>query len=240
MKGKLKRRWPLNDAIICIQKGQKTKLESLSELLSSQLNVEKYKIFEMENFEGLKQILEMQQLNLPIVPKIDLDRKKIGPKAKQHMNTLLQKFSETNPVEIIENLHQKGEFAFNFDGDIITLDQEDFVIDFEVKEGFAGAKRDSFVVIISTTRNKEMMARGLIKDLARRLQTLRKERGYNPTDILNKASILDLETESLEMVKEKASELSFLVRVKEVNFTESCKEYKEDDIDGQKIRISVE
>jgi isoleucyl-tRNA synthetase len=25
-----------------------------------------------------------------------------------------------------------------------------------------------------------------------------------------------------------------------VNFTESCKEYKDDDIDGQKIRISVE
>ena len=33
-------------------------------------------------------------------------------------------------------------------------------------------------------RNKEMMAKGLVKDIARRLQTLRKERGYNPTDIL--------------------------------------------------------
>ena len=240
MKGKLKRRWPLNDAIICIQKGQKTKLESLSELLSSQLNVEKYQIFEMESFDGLKQILEMRQLKLPITPKIELDRKKIGPKAKQHMNALLQKFSETNPDEIIENLHQKGSFEFKIDGDTITLDQEDFVINFEAKEGFAGAKRDNFVVFISTTRNREMMARGLIKDLARRLQTLRKERGYNPTDILTKASILDLEAESLEMAKEKADELSFLVRVKEVNFTDSCKEYKDDDIDGQKIRISVE
>jgi isoleucyl-tRNA synthetase len=85
-----------------------------------------------------------------------------------------------------------------------------------------------------------MMARGLIKDIARRLQTLRKERGYNPTDILSVASILDLDDESLEMIKEKSEELAFLVRVKQVNFTESCKEYKDDDIDGQKIRISVE
>jgi len=85
-----------------------------------------------------------------------------------------------------------------------------------------------------------MMAKGLIKDLARRLQTLRKERGYNPTDILNKASILDLEAESLEMIKGKEKELTFLVRVKEVNFLESCKEYKDDEIDGHKIRISVE
>ena len=33
---------------------------------------------------------------------------------------------------------------------------------------------------------------------------------------------------------------NLLVRVKQVNFAESCKEYKDDDIDGQKIRISVE
>jgi len=85
-----------------------------------------------------------------------------------------------------------------------------------------------------------MMARGLIKDLARRLQTLRKERGYSPTDILNKASILDLNSESIEMIKAKKEELAFLVRVKNVDFEESCKSYKDDDIDGQKIRISVE
>jgi len=84
------------------------------------------------------------------------------------------------------------------------------------------------------------MAKGLVKDLARRLQTLRKERGYNPTDILNVASILDLDDDSLNMVKENVKDLAFLVRVKQVDFTQSCKGYKDDDIDGQKIRISVE
>lgn len=83
------------------------------------------------------------------------------------------------------------------------------------------------------------MARGLVKDLARRLQTLRKEKGYNPTDILQCAHVLDLDSESLEMVKEKSKDLSFLVRVKTVNF-ESAPQTKEDDIDGQKIRIWIE
>jgi len=84
------------------------------------------------------------------------------------------------------------------------------------------------------------MAKGLVKDLARRLQALRKERGYNPTDVLDSASILDLDQESLAMLKDKTEELTFLVRVKQVNFTQTCKKYKDDDIDGQKIRISVE
>jgi len=85
-----------------------------------------------------------------------------------------------------------------------------------------------------------MMARGLIKDVARRIQTLRKERGYNPTDVLEVASILELDEESQEMIKQKSDDLAFLVRVKNVNFEKTCQEYKEDDIDGQKILISVE
>ena len=76
--------------------------------------------------------------------------------------------------------------------------------------------------------------------MARRIQTLRKERGHNPTDVLEVASILDLDEESLEMIQEKSKDLAFLVRVKEVNFEETCKEYKDEDIDGLKIRVSVE
>ena len=143
-------------------------------------------------------------------------------------------FAETNPEEIISSLQKDGKYDFDIDGEIISLDNEDFIIDFDANENFAVSKRDNYIVFISTLRNREMMAKGLVKDVARRLQTLRKERGYNPTDVLGVASILDLDDESLEMVKERADELAFLVRVKQVNFAESCKEYKDDDIDGQK------
>ena len=240
MKGKLKRRWPLNEAQICVKKGQKVKLESLSKLLQTQLNVEKFKIFEIEKESGLEQILELRQLGLPVNAVIELERKRIGPKAKQHMGNLVKMFEETNPEEIISSLQKENKFDFDMNGKIISLERDDFIIDFDTQENFAVAKRDQYVVFISTARNKEMMAKGLVKDIARRLQTLRKERGYTPTDILEVASILDLDEESLEMINGKTEDLTFLVRVKKVNFTESCKEYKDEDIDGQKIRISIE
>jgi isoleucyl-tRNA synthetase len=240
MKGKLKRRWPLNEAQICLKKGQKIKLESLSELLQSQLNVEKFSIVETEKESGLEQILELKQLGLPVKAIVELERKQIGPKAKQHMGKLVATFNETNPEEIISSLQKYGKYDFDIDGEVISLDSEDFIVGFDASENFALSKRDTYTVLISTSRNKEMMAKGLVKDIARRLQTLRKERGYNPTDVLEVASILELDDESLEMIKDRTKELAFLVRVKQVNFTESCKEYKDDDIDGQKIRISVE
>jgi len=240
MKGKLKRRWPLKHAIICVEKGLQKKIELLSELLQSQLNVEDYKIIELENHEGISEMLEMKKSGVPVIPKIELNRKTIGPKAKQNLNKLLEIFSETKPDEIIQGLEKDGSFTFDVNGTKISLDANDFIIEFDVQEGFTFSRRNDVVGIISTERNEELMARGLIKDLARRLQALRKERGYNPTDVLNTASILDLDEESLSMLKNKTEELSFLVRVKQVNFTQTCKKYKDDDIDGQKIRISVE
>ena len=240
MKGKLKRRWPLNEAQICVKKDQKIKLESLAELLQSQLNVEKFSIVETEKESGLEQLLELKQLGLPVKAVIELERKRIGPKAKQHMGKLVAAFNETNPEEITSSLQKDGKYSFDIDGETISLDEDDFIIDFDASENFAAAKRDTYTVLISTSRNKEMMAKGLVKDIARRLQTLRKERGYTPTDVLGIASILELDEESLEMIKERTEELAFLVRVKQVNFTKSCKEYKDDDIDGQKIKISVE
>jgi isoleucyl-tRNA synthetase len=209
-------------------------------LLQSQLNIEKFSIVETKKESGLEQILELKQLRLPVKAVIELERKRIGPKARQHMGKLVATFAETNPEEIISSLQKDGKYDFDIDGEVISLDNEDFVVDFDASENFAVSKKDNYIVFISTSRNREMMAKGLVKDVARRLQTLRKERGYNPTDVLGVASILDLDEESLEMLKERTKDLAFLVRVKQVNFTESCKEYKDDDIDGQKIRISVE
>jgi len=240
MKGKLKRRWPLKHALICVEKGLQKKIELLSELLKSQLNVEDYKIIELENHEGISEMLEMKKSGVPVIPKIELNRKTIGPKAKQNLGKLLEIFSETKPDEIIQGLEKDSSFTFDVNGTKISLDTDDFIIEFDVQEGFAFSRRNNLIGIISTERNEELMAKGLIKDLARRLQALRKERGYNPTDVLNTASILDLDEESLSMIKNKTEELSFLVRVKQLNFTQTCKKYKDDDIDGQKIRISVE
>ena len=245
MKGKLKRRWPLGKAQICVKKGQKVKLESLSELLQAQLNVESFSIIEVKDDDdsktGLEQIIELDKgLGLPIKPMIELKRKEIGPKVKQHMGRLVEIFNDTSPKEIVSSLQKYNRYDFDIDGNKISLDTEDFVLDFDADTDFALAKRDDYIVIIPTLRDKDMIAKGLVKDIARRLQELRKERGYTPTDILEVASILDLEEESLDMIKQRSEELAFLVRVKQVNFIESCKEYKQVDIDGQKIRLSIE
>lgn len=240
MKANLKRRWPLNEAIICVKRGKKETLESLVGLLRSQLNVERLVIHEAYSFGGLEQIYELKKLGLAVKSNVHLDRKRIGPKAKHLMGALAGVFERTDPDSIADELQKSGTFEFDLDGNSLVLDIDDFEIGLQAKEGFALSGRENLVVLLSTTRNHDMMAHGLVKDVARRLQALRKERGYDPTDMLDVASVLDLESEQEQMLQDRAQDLAFLVRVKRIDLVQSCKEYKDTDIDGQKIRISVE
>jgi isoleucyl-tRNA synthetase len=132
MKGKLKRRWPLNEVIICVKKNQKQQLESLSDLLVAQLNVENYKIVELEHFEGLELLKDLKSAKLPVTAKIEFDRKKIGPKAKKEMTGLLQKFEKISPDEIAEALLKENHFTFDVNETKIKLERDDFVVDFDV------------------------------------------------------------------------------------------------------------
>ena len=52
------------------------------------------------------------------------------------LGKLLEIFSETNPDEIIQGLEKDGSFTFDVNGTKISLDTNDFIIDFDVQEGF--------------------------------------------------------------------------------------------------------
>jgi isoleucyl-tRNA synthetase len=88
-----------------------------------------------------------------------------------------------------------------------------------------------------------LIGKGLLRDLARQLQQLRKERQYNPTDIVNGAYIAGLAEDEVATLSVMKDELTYLVRVKKVIFLEEPVmnvRYKVVEIDGREFKISVE
>jgi isoleucyl-tRNA synthetase len=99
------------------------------------------------------------------------------------------------------------------------------------------------VVFISTTRDKDLTAKGLLRDMARQLQQLRKERQYNPTEILNAAYVASLDGEEIATLSAMKDELTYLVRVKSVELSKEPLDgvnYNTVEIDGREFKISVE
>ncbi|MDI1495858.1 MAG: isoleucine--tRNA ligase [Cenarchaeum symbiont of Oopsacas minuta] len=242
MNGNLKRRWPLDDAIVYLPKGQKEQIEGHLELLRSLLNVEKVSVLEYIGDAGLEQLVGLQKVRAPILATAELNHKKIGPRAREFMPEMIDVFNSTDKQAMAEEISKNSRYVFllgdNSHEVVITSDDVEF--GFESKDDWCISKREGVIVSLSSNRSKEMMVRGLVKDLARRIQSLRKERGFSPTDVLDLVSITGLDDEQVHAISTKKKELGFLVRVRQIDFNDIDAQYKDEDIDGQKIRLAIQ
>jgi isoleucyl-tRNA synthetase len=117
------------------------------------------------------------------------------------------------------------------------------VPEYATSENWVSAIEGDVTVCISGQRDDTLLGEGTMRDLARRVQALRKELGYMPTDILDAVHIADLEAESMALLKPYLEEMAGLVRTKKVYLHGSCSEveteWHESELDGKKICITV-
>lgn len=209
----------------------------------------------------MPRVREMLRAGLPVEPTASLDRKRVGARAGRLMAGLPAALDAIGAQAVAAALCRDGRIGVEVPelagarrggggdaapgGDAprastIELTDGDFVVGFRAADGYAAAEHGGMVVILSTRRSEEMAARGLLKDLARRIQALRKERGCDPAEMLDAASVDGLDARQAELLGQRAAELAFLVRARAVDFGGGCSgPYKDEDIDGQAVRIAV-
>jgi isoleucyl-tRNA synthetase len=81
-----------------------------------------------------------------------------------------------------------------------------------------------------------------MRDIARRVQSLRKELGYVPTEVLNNVYIAGLDKESIKLLQPYTQEMAELVRSKKVQLQTSREkeaEWHEYQLDEKKIYIAI-
>ena len=242
-RAKLKRRWPLKSALVVVPPGRREALLSLWDYLQFRMNVESLpkRINAADPAEGLELYLQMRRFGMPVVPTISLDRKRLGPRMKKQMGELSRIFARTEPMKIISSLEGGGGHTFALAGsDEITLSRSDFVIGYEPDGDHQCATKNGYTVFVSTVRDDAMIARWTLQDVARRLQNLRKESGFEPTAILEEASVLGLDDAAVRMVKSGGYDLASMVRVRRITFERSsAHDYHDVEIDGTPIKIAV-
>ena len=244
MKAQLKRRWPVKQALICSSDLTFLTVEGISNTLKNQLNVENCTIVEICDKTELQKILSLLENKMPIVLDIKLVRKNIAPQVKANMGKVIERFEKINKLELLESLQSSGgKYVLSYEGAEIEISLSDLELSYGVSPGYVMSERDNTIVFISTTRDKSLTTKGLLRDLARNLQAAAKERGYTPTDILSTASIANLEDEEISGLSSSRDELMYLVRVKSIVLLKETMDkinYKVIDLDGRKLKIYVE
>jgi isoleucyl-tRNA synthetase len=110
-------------------------------------------------------------------------------------------------------------------------------------EEWAFAEEGDMRVLIDVQRDESLLGEGLMRDLARRIQSLRKELGYVPTDILDNVHLAGLDGESVKILQPFLNEMKELVRTREIQLHTSCDEAKakwqEYRLDDKKIHVAI-
>ena len=220
--------------------------KEIDNILKTQLNVFEYQLISLtlSNDNILEKIYQMIQFGLPILPKIRLLQKNIAPKVRSDLNRVVNEFKSLEPIDILKSLYLDKHFILKYNNNSqISISIEDVEVSLEAQENFIIVDKEPFIIFLSNLRDKDLIIKGLVRDLARNLQQLRKEKSYNPTEVLSTAYISNLDDEEISILSSSEDYLTYLVRVKSIKFTSKPVDeinYKEIDIDGKKINISIQ
>jgi len=109
---------------------------------------------------------------------------------------------------------------------------------------WASASDGETRVLLDTSRDKNLLGEGVMRDLARRVQALRKELGFVPTDILKTVHVAELDQETVKLLKPYLTEMTELVRAKKVHFhlkrPEVEAKWHESQLDDKTVYVAIE
>jgi isoleucyl-tRNA synthetase len=230
MAAKLKRRWPLAKAVVVVQREIVDAVKKHLQLLSEMTNIKHIEV---------KTNLEEAPLTFKVTPKLDV----LGRRLKEKIIPLKRMLDEADTHNLVEQLDKEGFIIFKIGGVEIEIQRDELIVEYVPNSSYSLSERNGVVVLLFVERDSNLIAEGMIRDLARRLQALRKQKGYNPTEILATAHITGLDDEWINIITPRLKELAYLVRVKNVDLIKEANEdteWMEAEVDGNPIQLAIE
>lgn len=167
----IKVRQPLQCIMIpVVDEDQKRHIEAVKDLIMSEVNVK-----EVRFVEGASGVL---------VKKVKCDFKKLGPKFGKQMKAVAAAVSEMSQ-EAIAELEKNGKYTFQLDGGEAVVEATDVEIFSEDIPGWLVANEGKLTVALEVTVTEELKREGIARELANRIQNIRKSSGFEITDKIN-------------------------------------------------------
>ncbi|MCQ5362786.1 MAG: isoleucine--tRNA ligase [Candidatus Methanomethylicia archaeon] len=203
----------------------------LKRIVLDQANVKEVEVISPEEEEKMKEI------KLVATPSV------IGPIFRGKTKIVAEKIEAMDGKEVLRSLREGKTVIFEVDGERFELKKEYVTIQESVPENYKGASCRFGMVYIDTTKDKDLIAEGLMRDVIRRIQEMRK-RAALKVDAYIKVWIGVPSEEVKELIKGKAREISTEVRAKEMHVDlgriEKGSFRDEWQIDGEEFFIGIE
>jgi isoleucyl-tRNA synthetase len=182
-KAQLRVRQPLSTLHVRVPtEAEQTSLERLGDQVFEELNVKRLAFLPLES----DMLLYTVQPRMPV----------LGPKLGKLLPKVLGALRAGGPAEMqarARMLAETGTLPLTVDGQEVVLTPEELEVEASAREGFVAAEENGYVAVLDTTLTPELLAEGLVRDLTRFVQDVRKHAGLAVEDTISLTLAADAE-----------------------------------------------
>lgn len=223
-KEKIKVRQPLQKIMIpVLDDQQKRDIESVSNLVKSEVNV--------------KEIEMLDDASGVLVKQIKPNFKVLGPKFGKEMKAIAAEVSKLGQ-EDIQKMEREGELLLQLENKTVNLQLTDVEISSQDIEGWLVASAGPLTVALDVTIDETLKKEGIARELVNRIQNLRKESGFEVTDKIDIKILKDGLVENAVSSNEEYIKTETLTA--ELNFEEELEEGTEIAFDEVNTKLFIQ
>ncbi|MDQ0202764.1 isoleucine--tRNA ligase [Pectinatus haikarae] len=161
----------------------------------------------------------------------------LGPKAGRQINEIKKVLASLNGHAAKEELDKNGSLKISLSGGAFTLVREDVEISVTQTEGFATETYNKVVVAIETTLTPELIEEGFVREIISKIQTMRKENGFEVTDRIKVC--VDGNEKIASILKRNCTDIQKIVLADSIESGKLEGFSKEWNINGEKVILYV-
>lgn len=108
--------------------------------------------------------------------------KTLGPKYGKLLGKIREALGALDGNSAMDQLNETGGLTLVIDSETVVLGKEDVLIETARKEGFVTEEDNLATVVLDTNLTPELLEEGYVRELVSKIQTMRKEAGFEVTD----------------------------------------------------------
>ena len=111
--------------------------------------------------------------------------KTLGPKYGKFLGEIRKQLSELDGNKAMDDLNNAGYITLSVNGQDIQLEKADLLIEMVQAEGYVANSDKGITVVMDTKLTPELIEEGFVRELVSKIQTMRKDAGFEVMDRIN-------------------------------------------------------
>jgi isoleucyl-tRNA synthetase len=164
--------------------------------------------------------------------------KTVGPKYGKQLGNIKNALLEVNGNEAMDTLNNSGALTFTFNGEEVVLTKEDLLIDTAQTEGYISEGDNTITVVLDTNLTPELLTEGFVRELISKIQTMRKEAGF---EVMDHIRVYSKGNETIgTILKAHEEEVKSEVLADSIQYETTAGYEKEWNINGENVTLGVD